>query len=150
VKRALSVVFGVMAGMALAEGALPWEGEARLVAFSKTAMSITGDIMISGPADARQVAFGSGASMGLTPVGKVTANWSLTGSETTSAMVYEAKGDPGPLVNGNTLCGAGTLARFVVFSTEADLVQMAVFSSEKPPAGIDAPGLCGTYNFAAG
>jgi hypothetical protein len=148
VKRALSVVLGLVAGMAWAEGARPWEGEVTLAAYSKTAMSITGDIAISGPADARQITFGSGAAMGLEPVGDVMADWSLIGSEAASAMVYAAKGDPGVLLNGNTLCGADMPARFVVFSVEGDFVQMAVFGGDQP-TGIDAPGLCGTYGFTA-
>lgn len=148
-KRELVVILGLLAGMAEAETApRPWEGEAQLTAYSKTAMSITGDIALSGPAEARKVTFTSGAAMGLALVGEVTAIWSLTGSEASSAAVYEVTADPGPLLNGNTLCGATTPARFVVFSAEADFVQMAVFSEEEP-TGIDASDLCGTYNFSA-
>jgi hypothetical protein len=149
VKRVLTVVLGLVAGMASAEGALPWEGDVTLAAYSKTAMSITGDVVISGPIEARQVTFGSGAGMGIVPVGEVMADWSLTGSEAANAMIYAAKGDPGVLLNGNSLCGAETPARFVVFTDEGDFIQMAVFSGEQP-TGIDAPGLCGTYGFTAG
>jgi hypothetical protein len=149
VKRVLTVVLGLVAGMAWAEGARPWEGEATLAAYSKTAMSITGDIALSGPEDARVVAFASGASAVLQPVGTVAGNWSLSGSEVMDGAAFAIQADPGVLENGNSLCGADMPARFVVFTEEADFVQMAVFSGEQP-TGIDAPGLCGTYNFTAG
>jgi hypothetical protein len=148
VKRSLSVVFVFVAGMALAQGTRPWEGEVTLAAYSKTAMSITGDIQLSGPAEARQISFESGDSVVLEPVGLVKAPWSMSGADEVDGAVYVATTDPGELLNGNYLCSAETSARYFVFTDDAGFVQMAVFSGEMPK-GIDAPGLCGTYNFMA-
>ena len=147
-KRSLSIVFLLLAGMALAKETRPWEGEATLAANSKTAISITGDIRLSGPFEARQMSFASGDSVVLEPVALVKAPWSMSGADDLVGMVYVAMSDPGELLNGNYLCSAELPARFLVFTEEAGFVQMAVFSG-KMPRSIDAPGLCGTYNFTA-
>jgi hypothetical protein len=149
VKRVLCGVLGLVAAMAWAEGARPWEGDVTLAAYSKTAMSITGDIQLSGPAEARKITFASGDSVVLEPVALVRAPWSVSGSDDLVGMVYIATSDPGELLNGNHLCGPEIPARYWVFTEEADFVQMAVFSGAMP-RGIDAPGLCGTYYFTAG
>jgi hypothetical protein len=128
-------------------GAQPWEADRSFVALSTTAMSITGDITLSGPADARVMTVATGATVDLSLIGNVTANWSLSGGGAGLGGVYDVIGDPGAMVNGNWFCRADTPATFIAFSLEGDTMQMAVFGGAQPDS-IESAGLCGTYNYS--
>ena len=137
----------VMTSAAFAEDRLlPWDTDTPLLAYSRTATSITGDIALTGPPEARLLTFETGADMGLSPVGRVMSNWVLGGDEHWLGAVYAVKDDPGGLKNGNWLCGADQPATFVVFSAQADFVLMAVYSGARPE-NADAPNLCATFTY---
>ncbi len=139
----------VMASAAFAEDRLlPWDTDAPMSAYSRTATSITGDIALYGPLDARLMTFETGADMGLSPVGNVMSGWVLGGEELWLGAVYAVKSDPGALKNGNWLCGADQPATFVVFSAQADFVLMAVYRGAQPE-NADDPDLCGTFTYTA-
>ncbi len=146
-KFPVSVALLVMASAASAEDRLlPWDTDIPLLAYSRTATSITGDVALSGPPDERQMSFETGADMGLSPVGRVMSNWVLGGDALWLGAVYAVKDDPGGLKNGTWLCGAGQPATFVVFSAQADFVLMAVYRGDQPE-NADDPDLCGTFTY---
>ncbi|MGL4235724.1 hypothetical protein [Tabrizicola sp.] len=147
-KYLVTAAFILASGVAEAQGGMWfWEEDRSFVAISTTAMAITGDITLSGQPEARVMTVATGARVDLSFIGNVEANWSLTGAGPGPGGVYDVIGDPGAMLNDNSLCGAGTPATFVVFSEDGNSMQMAAFSGAQPES-IDSPGLCGTYSYA--
>lgn len=147
-------------GSASAQSAIEhhaWQNRALFEPFSRTAMAITGAIVLWGnpdfaePGSTMRMTFEAGPSIDLVSVGASWREWSLGGGKQT-AEVFRIDKDPGELLNGNTLCGGDDAARYLVFF-EDDMMgggrslQAAVFSGSEPPAGINSDGLCGTFSY---
>ncbi len=123
-----------------------WRQAAIFEAASTTAMSITGTISLSRGASPNELTlrFETGKTLKLTSV----TQWK------NGAEVFATDGDPGELINGNTLCGGGeTPARYIVFADEepvANFLQMsmAVFSSQLPPPDMNGADLCATFSYS--
>ena len=137
-----------------------WQDARTFEPMSRTAVAITSAITLSGLPEfgvegtAMNLTFGSGASVELVSQGAFWRAWDLTGGQQT-AEVFELSQDPGPLENGNTLCGEGVpgenlYAVFYEYSLfdMSKTLGLAVFQSAEPPFDINSPGLCGTYSFA--
>lgn len=130
---------------------MPWQSDASFAALSNTALSITGDIELTGPDDAKTLTTANGTEIGLTFVEDRSSGWNLSDNEVWSGGVYAVTEDPGELENGNTLCGAEA-ATYLVFSDMNDPIagpylQVAVFSGQSPE-NIESAGFCGTLNYA--
>lgn len=123
-----------------------WRQATLFEAASTTAMSITGTISLSKGAGPNELTlkFENGKTVELTRV----SQWN------DGAEVFSTNGDPGELINGNTLCGGGdTPARYIVFENEepiADflLMSMAVFSSQSAPSDMNGADLCATFSYS--
>lgn len=132
-----------------------WKDNRTFEPLSRTAVAITGPVHLSGnPAFAEvgsrmSIAFGDSEPIEVVSVGASWREWGLSG-ETRTAEVFRMRGDPGSLLQGNTLCGEPS--QYVVFSEEhlagTSLLELAVFASTDPPIDINSPGLCATYTYA--
>ncbi|MGC2409122.1 MAG: hypothetical protein WA441_03740 [Methyloceanibacter sp.] len=136
---ALAMLVGILATAAQAEPA-SW------IAMSKTAMSITGDIVL----DDYSLAFKNGKSLDLEPYEMAReGDWSGSGEEI-SGDVFKIDPPSNPkLLHGNTLCGAP--ATYVVLWTpgEGELT-LNVYSGDGAPTGTpDVDALCATYSYEA-
>jgi hypothetical protein len=118
----LAIVLGVVATAAQAEAA-------RWLATSKTAMSITGDIVL----DDYSLTFKDGKSLSLKPYEMAReGNWSASG-DAISGDVFKIDPPSSPkLLHGNSLCGAP--ATYVVLWTpgEGELT-LNFYSGDAPP-----------------
>lgn len=140
--------FAISATQAMAQAwheTYAWETSA-LEPYSRTATAITGPIRVR----AKTIAF-NGRSVPATQIGRYWRVWS-EGSKKTTATVYRLSADPGLLRQGNSLCGSGTRARYVVFSEIRDTysdasVEMAVWSGKEVPYDASSRNLCGTYSY---
>ncbi|RAH99791.1 hypothetical protein DLJ53_18695 [Acuticoccus sediminis] len=117
-------------------------------AASRTAESITGPVTLS----QSSIAFGNGASVALKLVEDgVGGSWDgLDGSG--PGQIFELAGDPGALLNGNTLCGPGTASYLVASAATRygmKTLTLAVFQGDTVPTGADGADLCGTYGYDA-
>ncbi len=123
-----------------------WRQAVIFEAASTTAMSITGTISLARSASPNELTlkFETGKALKLTSV----TEWK------NGAEVFATDGDPGELINGNTLCGGGeTPARYIVFADEepvADFLEMsmAVFSPQSPPPDMNGADLCTTFSYS--
>ncbi len=132
---------------------MPWHSDASFAALSDTAFSITGDITLTGTALAKILKTASGGEISLHFVEDRSSAWNLSDPEIWPGAVFAIAEDPGPLENGNTLCGDGP-ATYLVFTPLEDdiagsILQIAVFAGASPE-NIDSNGLCGTLNYALG
>lgn len=122
-------------------------------------MAITGAITLSGNAEfasegsTKNMTFANGATVELTSEGAFWRTWDLSGGKQT-AEVFVLSDHPGPLQNGNTLCGGEDTEQelYAVFFEHGLLslpptLNLAVFQSPEPPFDISSPGLCGTYSY---
>jgi len=140
-----------------------WLDERSFDPISRTASAITGAIALSGNQDfategsSMSLTFGNGASVDLTSQGASWRTWDVGGQGKQTAELFQLSSDPGPLQNGNTLCGDADPAQdlYAVFYEQSlfggDLsLTMAVFRSVEPPFDINSPGLCGTFTYEIG
>lgn len=121
-------------------------GEERWAALSHTATAITGDIRLS-PRRLKTPR----AVFPLTVARDDPAfgGPSFGGPKTVAARVLKVTAPADPvLLNGNRLC-AGQGVRWIAVWREdgGKTLEMAAFSGEAPPGGLDAPGLCGTFSY---
>lgn len=128
-----------------------WSGERSFQPLSVTSESVTGAITITPAGDALTLSFGNGAKTTLSFVADTETPFNDSDTKV-PGKIFALDNDPGKLINDNTLCGADQPPRHVVLSeipgTDGDSVlTAAVFSSEKPPADMTDPALCGTYNY---
>ena len=90
---------------------------------------------------------------GLTQVALSDAAWLIFDEAMVKGAVLQMAADPGPLINGNTLCGGPDMpARWLVLAASPGsdaTLQLAAFSGDDPPASIQSDALCGTYNYGA-
>lgn len=130
----------------LACGAGAGAEERRLVAYSTTAMAITGDIGLSEDS----ITFGNGAQVRLSAAGtRPGADWQEITTTDASVQLYLMAGDPGELLNGNTLCGGIGPATYLAvqqFGTDGGDLSLSVFAGAAPPRTV-SDRLCGTFNF---
>lgn len=150
-------------GMAGAQSAVEhhlWQDARSFAPFSHTASAIVGPIRLSGmaefatPGSRLTMTFGTGAQVEMVSEGGYWRSWDVANDGKQTAEMFRLAADPGALLNGNTLCGAGEGTTFVVFfeSTMAPggrLLNMDVFRGQTAPVDINSPGLCGTYSFLA-
>lgn len=131
-----------------------WQDSRTFVALSQTAISITGDIGLSGnPSFAEvgsvmQISFGAGDPVELVSEGASWRQWGVSGDKQT-AEVFRLAQDPGELLNGTKLCGNG--ARYLVFSESwlggGQILEVAVFDGDVPPFDINSDDLCSTFSY---
>ena len=124
-------------------------------AYSKTALSITGDVTLASD----RITFGNGKSLPLAPAGDV-AGFKGDDGKPVNATLYRVTAPDDPLLlNGNRLCGGRgpQPATFVVVwkrpvgvKGDPDLRTMAAFSGSERPREAGGPNLCGTYNYEPG
>ncbi|WP_088624665.1 type VI secretion system-associated protein TagO [Oceanicola sp. 22II-s10i] len=161
----LAAVAVILSGHAHAQSAVErhvWQDARTFEPYSRTAAAITGPITLSGNPDfasegsTMSIAFGTAAPVQLTSVGASWRSWSVSGTGKQTAEVFRMAGDPGPLENGNRLCGMeGTdQPLYLVFHEDRDILGnamlvMAAFEGQEPPHDINSPGLCGTYGYDA-
>ena len=139
-----------------------WQDARSFAPISRMASAITGAIALSGnPEFATEgssmgLTFGNGAAVDLTSEGASWRTWDVGGQGKQTAELFRLSDDPGPLQNGNTLCGDGDpdpdQELFAVFYEQSlfggdPSLTMAVFQSAEPPFDIDSPGLCGTFTY---
>ena len=156
--KVLSLAFLVLAPPTLAQSAIErhaWQDRGLFEPFSRTAMAITGAIVLWGNPDfaeqgsTMQMTFEAGRSIDLVSVGASWREWDLGGGKQT-AEVFRVAGEPGEPLNGNTLCGGDVT--YLAFS-EGNLLpgirflQLAAFSGEDVPVDINSAGLCGTFSY---
>lgn len=107
----------------------------RWEAFSTTAQSITGDIIVT----PRSITMGSGSVLQIEPVqGDVPNLYSFTGAEQLR------------LIRENTLCGPDTTSGYLVLVSPGDnMLEIDVFDGDPPPGSVDnmqsAPNFCASY-----
>lgn len=139
-----------------------WQDARSFAPISRTASAITGAITLSGNPEfaiegsSMGLSFGDGAAVTLTSQGAFWRTWDVGGQGKQTAEVFRLFDDPGPLQNGNTLCGGGgpepLYAAFYeqsLFGSDPTLT-MAVFQSIEAPFDINSPGLCGTFTYEIG
>lgn len=130
---------------------MPWQTDASFAALSNTALSITGDIDLSGTDGDTVLMTANGSEISLSFVEDRSSGWNLNDNEVWPGGVFAVNEYPGELENGNTLCG-GDVPTHIVFTPLEDEImgpylQLAVFSGDAPE-NIDSAGLCGTLNYA--
>lgn len=141
----IALKLALCAAPAMAQSALDQDVLGHYEPLSRTAIAITGPIVIS----PTSIAF-SGKAVQTTPQGKY---WRVWGDDTkkNSATVYELKADPGKLLQGNTLCGSNPARFAVVWPSYDELiggsVKLAIYSSSVTPYDSSSPGLCGIFNY---
>ncbi|MDO9417504.1 hypothetical protein [Pararhizobium sp.] len=106
-------------------------------AFSKTAMSITGDIAF----DDYSIVFANGEELRFSAL--VADHFTVDG-ESVPASVYsvENPGDP-ELENGNTLCGGGDVTYIASYSAGDGMTEIAVFTGDEAPSS--SASMCASY-----
>lgn len=129
-----------------------WQDARSFAPYSRTAVAITGAIKLSGNPDfatkgsSMEISFGDGRSVKLTSEAASHNQWDLVNDEKRTAEIFTFSDDPGKLENGNTLCG-GSKAKYAVFFERDATLNLAVFSSQKPPQNINSTELCGTFSY---
>lgn len=107
----------------------------RLAAYSKTAMAITGDVIL----EETIIRFANGESLAWQPVYEDKGN-----------NVYEVVSARNPvLLNGNTLCGEAPITR-VATSEQGDKVRLSVFDeTNNEPADVlaSSENLCAVFYY---
>lgn len=126
---------------------------------SRTAIAITGPITLSGnpklgeAGSKSSIAFNGGGAIEMISVGAFWRRWGIGSNEQVTAEVYQLDRDPGPLISGNTLCGAADsgntyLVFFEASSFGFNTLNMAAFRSTEPPYDASSSGLCGTFSYS--
>lgn len=161
--KAAAVTCVLLAQPAFAQSAIErhvWQEGWSFSPISRTAVAITGPIMLSGnevfatEGSAMRLTFGNGATVELTSEGASWRTWDVGGQGKQTAEVFRLSSNPGSLQNGNTLCGDGEAEQnlYAVFYEQRlfggdPTLTMAVFKSTEPPFDIDSSGLCGTFSY---
>ncbi|QLQ19857.1 MAG: hypothetical protein HZT43_16255 [Exiguobacterium profundum] len=122
---------------ALAQDATFWSRGGTFLPWSATAESITGPITLAVDAQGAptSITFGPGAQVGLTQVALSDAAWLIFDEAMVKGAVLQMAADPGPLINGNTLCGGPDMARWLVLAASPGsdaTLQLAAFSGDDP------------------
>lgn len=118
-----------------------WHSKAYFLPQSHTAQSITGAMALSD----RTMWLGPSKPFDLQPQAMIWRDWDgIRGKET--GELFRLTRDPGPLENGNTLCGDKPARHLVVYETREGL-GMSVFSSKDQPTDYRDPSLCGTFYY---
>lgn len=123
----------------------PASAAEKLLAYSNTAMSITGDVTLG----ADRITFGNGKSVAVRKVasGK-EGQWDPIASGKAKADVYELTKPQDPkLLRGNRLCGSGPVRYLAFFKTGDGLTEMIVFNPKANPFGKDPDRVCATYTY---
>ena len=114
--------------------------------YSRTAQAITGPIILS---DTRAV-FGNGSAVELKLIDPTAEGaWEFMSEETSQAQLFEVSGDPGELLQGNTLC-SGPPHFMTALQDESFgswVLELAFWDGDEQPTSINSPGLCGTYSY---
>jgi hypothetical protein len=137
-----------LAAIFAASGAAAGSVEQRYVAYSTTAMAITGDIVLGEDA----ITFGNGVRVGLAPAGtRPGADWQQITTTDAPVHLFRMAADPGELIHGNTLCGGMGPATYLGVqrpgeASGADAVSLSVFAGAAAPRTV-SDRLCGTFNF---
>lgn len=141
-KMASILALSVLAAPAGAGAAERWQ------AVSRTATSITGDVLFSPD----RIMFKGGRSLALAPAGTIPS-FEINGQSVPGAIYRLTRpGDP-KLVAGNRLCGSGPPVTFLVVTkpkpTFGDKAprSLSVFTGDAPPSSADAT--CADYNYEA-
>jgi hypothetical protein len=111
------------------------------MATSKTAMSITGDIVL----DDYSLTFANGQSLDLEPYeADSEGDWAGSGQEV-QGFIYKIDPPTDPkLLHGNSLCDQ-LVTYVVVWSPGEGELTLNVYSSKETPSGTD--GLCASYSY---
>jgi len=133
--KKLGIILFCACGVAFAAGS----GTQKWQATSTTAMSITGDVQLSGSA----LYFQNGKSLNLKSVAR---------NDNGSRQVFKVEGNTNPVLNnGNYLCGPRPPAHLFVERTKTSMA-IAVFESDQAPKldfDVFMPvGACATYHYA--
>ncbi len=156
--KILALASMVLASPVAAQSAIEhhaWQDRARFEPFSRTAMAITGAIVLWGnpdfaePGSKMRMTFEAGPSIDLVSVGASWREWDLGGGGKQTAEVFRVDSDPSVLLNGNTLCGDEVtyLAFFEGDLVGTRLLQLVAFSGEDVPKDVNSAGLCATFNY---
>lgn len=156
--KILALACMAMAAPVTAQSAIEhhaWQDRALFEPVSRTAMAITGAIVLWGnpdfaePGSMMRMTFEAGPSIDLVSVGASWREWDLGGGGKQTAEVFQVGGDPGQLLNGNTLCGDDVtyLAFFEGNLQGTRLLQLVAFSGEDTPVDVNSAGLCATFNY---
>jgi hypothetical protein len=120
----------------------------RWQAVSRTATSITGDVLFSSD----RIAFKGGKSLGLTPAGTISG-FAINGQVVPGAIYRLTRPEDPKLVAGNRLCGSGSPVSYLVVTkpkpTFGDKAprSLSVFTGDAPPSS--AATTCADYNYEA-
>lgn len=136
--------------LALAAAAVPASASAaeRWQAVSRTATSITGDVLFS----SERIVFKGGKSLMLAPAGTIP-NFAINGQVVPGAVYRLTRPEDPRLVAGNRLCGSGKPVSFLVVTRpkptfgEKAPRSLSVFTGDEPPTSAGAT--CADYNFEA-
>lgn len=135
--------FALASTLALAASSEAWakRGEEHWVAFSKTAMSITGDIVLSpSRLNADGYDFPLRAARDLPNYG------AFFGSVPARVLRVMRPMDP-KLMNGNRLGCGHPIQWIVVYRFDNGMLGMDVFEGADLPTMVSDPGMCGTYTY---
>lgn len=150
---ALTALIALTGTAALAGGkaaAPEWRTTHTLEAMSSTAMGITGDISFYVPRATEDGKDTLVAKLGETPEMVLKSLGKPKGWKGDAVELFTVAGDPGKLLQGNTLCGAdkATFAALTQTGRGKDAtVELAVYSTKKAPKSHDVDGLCGTFSY---
>lgn len=112
---------------------------------SRTATAVTGPLSFSGDT----LTFETGVAVDIVSRGTAWRTWSLNGGRQT-AEIFTMASDPGPLRNGNTLCG-GQVRHIVVYRIVEGAFPghfgAVFFTGDAVPHDVDSPGLCMTATY---
>lgn len=129
---AATVVVAAAVAPALAQGD-------RYRAFSTTAESITGDIVL----DDFSITFANGEALEFSAL--VADHFTVDG-EQVNASVYSVADPADPVLeNGNRLCGAGDVSYVANWAAGEGLTIVAVFTGDAPPESSDE--MCASYTY---
>lgn len=129
---AATVVVAAAVAPALAQGD-------RYRAFSTTAESITGDIVL----DDFSITFANGEGLEFSAL--VADHFTVDG-EQVNASVYSVADPADPVLeNGNRLCGAGDVSYVANWAAGEGLTIVAVFTGDAPPESSDE--MCASYTY---
>lgn len=111
----------------------------RYLAYSTTAESITGDILL----DDFSITFANGEALEFSAL--VSDHFTVDG-EQVNASVYSVADPSDPVLeNGNRLCGAGDVSYVANWSAGDGLTIVAVFTGDAPPESSDE--MCASYTY---
>lgn len=139
--RLLTIVAAVALATPAAADSYAWRRAPYFLPQSHTALTITGALALSG----RTMWLGPSDPFTVEPRAMIWRDWDgIRGKET--GELFRLSRDPGPLENGNTLCGNQKANYAVIYETREGL-GMSVFSGEGEPSDFRDKNLCGTFYY---